>query len=1615
MSARCGICLKITRNYKQRLRLVTSDAEAKIQYGYYSLHNKDLNRNLLNTKVHQKCYRKYQDRWYNQSIRNNKLSNVSTAVEDEVILVDDENDVPEENSSLSIHNIDDCNENHGEQDDHVSSCKSLFSARNISNESTFQKNQSALSDISNIDYSSRNEISCNTPVRNSDTEDLPFNNINSEDSIDDNEVMSLENLSINSNFHIIQDADKHKTTVTSDVVDEESSSSKDYHGLTSIIEPANGIRIPLHLKHQTSTPKVITSKNVNYKHHHQRSDSTVRCDILRKELEVKYPNHYHFETVNKRDGTYVALNDISHYSRAAIHMSKSSTFDHGDRQDSSCNISKSFNEDQVDSCQVIFDAVRLLRSHMKDKLYLIETLFKQVDKITELTNDLFIDCIPIVLRNFIGLLTSSNREFKQFENNYFYYDLYTKDFFQKSSKSLKNVSIGYDIINARHCHIVSPKHIILANEICKHGRSNELLLIMNRFGHAASYKTISRIHQQIANNQSVDSLPDGVLPECYLVQVADNFDLNRETLHGEHEALRDHAMSFYHDFEPFIDHSLTPHLFAYGFIKSYFNRLGTCNLPLYSGFMAIHLPHNNRSRHKVTFMTPINEDPNKIETTKECINQMKKLLLDSGLQNDAILIVDERIFRLCIEVKDEDSSNFDGIFLYPGDFHMMKCAMKVIWEVLEESGIDNLMGLLYKGATHRAVLSVAHFNKSLRAIKLLYTALLILIHTEFITTLSLSMVEEIEKLMNRMPLDAPDVEESKAWYASVLDYFSNVKLQDTFDSWIKINCEKNLKFRFWTFVLFDLITPLIKLYTALRTSNFSARNAAVCELAELFFATNHRQYARLTARHISDLRVCPQHLLDRLSKSFAVVRTNRNFSSIALDQTIEVTINKMGKGHGGITGRCSMKSIDIWSKSYTFRSLLSTVASELAGIESNVNSMESHVECSQTRMESDHVDLQIILDKIIDEKLFSSDTNDVIQIFTGKVIHPDIIESNCMSRITGAEILKKFIHERLVNCSTPLSVTLNASSLLRIRDNDTYESSRSNVKKSSRRKSTIDIKKVDAEIRRILLLSQYRPIDLESVFSHELSTIPISLCSLEDVNMLNQQSKSKDTFEFLKQQFPTAIYSTNIPTTNQPKALVIDGSSLLHIYPRKGSNAFQYALYLLIEHILPYFVDYLRIDIIFDSPKSRDSKSFTNRYTNSGNVQPKYNNIMRNSILPTGKAFQNFVISNRAIFAASIIESWKETEATNQIPSGCVLIVAGPDEKAFKLEKDEQPEDLIELEIKSIDTDVIILCIYHASLCGLRSLLVDATLPKKQLKVIDCKFIHDELIDRYGVNPLIFLIVYALSGCDTCSFTRNVSKRTFMQVMFDTPNDFNGLQKLTTLPTSKDDIIAAERLFVRCFSSNRRRRQSTSTASSSNNLSQIDVKDVSINQLRAIIAMVCLKKNATTIATSLPPTQDSLFYHCLRTSRQVQIWIQAPDSYIKYPDLQESGFKIIDGRVQIQWTSKLPFSNDRQLTCCGKHKGKCIRCVCIVNQLPCTIFCQCDFDCPNRALNQTSTTNSQISIRPTKEKKDTFTLNSRLTTSAFDYEYISEEESSDQSSGSTDYCSIDDMDEVSDG
>ena len=96
----------------------------------------------------------------------------------------------------------------------------------------------------------------------------------------------------------------------------------------------------------------------------------------------------------------------------------------------------------------------------------------------------------------------------------------------------------------------------------------------------------------------------------------------------------------------------------------------------------------------------------------------------------------------------------------------------------------------------------------------------------------------------------------------------------------------------------------------------------------------------------------------------------------------------------------------------------------------------------------------------------------------------------------------------------------------------------------------------------------------------------MSLYSLDDTNLFNQQSKSKDTFEFLKEKFPGGIYCSSPSTSNQRTALIVDGSSLLHTYPQTGNTVIEYSLYLFVEHLLSLFDDYARIDIIFDTSDS---------------------------------------------------------------------------------------------------------------------------------------------------------------------------------------------------------------------------------------------------------------------------------------------------------------------------------------------------------------------------------------------------------------------------------------------
>jgi hypothetical protein len=158
-----------------------------------------------------------------------------------------------------------------------------------------------------------------------------------------------------------------------------------------------------------------------------------------------------------------------------------------------------------------------------------------------------------------------------------------------------------------------------------------------------------------------------------------------------------------------------------------------------------------------------------------------------------------------------------------------------------------------------------------------YTGLLTLLLESFFATRT-NELGDIKSILSQLPNEFSRDDVKREWFSSLVDKIRQANLYDDFRNWC-LECGKtNATFRLWSFVTFSLLEPLIELYIAIRTSNFNARNAAVSRIAPLFFCTNHRNYARLCAQHLVDLKRASSYLFDRLARAFAVNRSNRPFS-----------------------------------------------------------------------------------------------------------------------------------------------------------------------------------------------------------------------------------------------------------------------------------------------------------------------------------------------------------------------------------------------------------------------------------------------------------------------------------------------------------------------------------------------------------------------------------------------------------------------------------------------------------------------------------------------------------------------------------------------------------------
>jgi hypothetical protein len=115
------------------------------------------------------------------------------------------------------------------------------------------------------------------------------------------------------------------------------------------------------------------------------------------------------------------------------------------------------------------------------------------------------------------------------------------------------------------------------------------------------------------------------------------------------------------------------------------------------------------------------------------------------------------------------------------------------------------------------------------------------------------------------------------------------------------------------------------------------------------------------------------------------------------------------------------------------------------------------------------------------------------------------------------------------------------------------------------------VKMADENIYRTIIIAQQRNLKpLSQLFAHEFSPVPFSLCDIQNVNLLNQQTKCK-IIDFLHKIYSSSFYSS-CPISTHGSAIVIDGGSLLETKPQSNIQTIRdYAIQLLENNIQDLF------------------------------------------------------------------------------------------------------------------------------------------------------------------------------------------------------------------------------------------------------------------------------------------------------------------------------------------------------------------------------------------------------------------------------------------------------------
>ncbi|KAK2578572.1 hypothetical protein KPH14_012006, partial [Odynerus spinipes] len=327
-------------------------------------------------------------------------------------------------------------------------------------------------------------------------------------------------------------------------------------------------------------------------------------------------------------------------------------------------------------------------------------------------------------------------------------------------------------------------------------------------------------------------------------------------------------------------------------------------IPGWNGFMEEATANKTFYKSKVMFLPFINAPPSDYDTIYTTLNSALTRSKATKCKS-CIVTFDQPLFWKARDIVSnaDPSSDISCIIVRLGGFHVLISFLGAIGYIMSGSGLEDALKMIYAENSVEKICSGHAYSRAVRAHFLLHLSLAkrIMDKIEFED----SERNEVDHLL--MDLDRTVVLTAKE---------NNVvkKLIEKFDAALHQAESNGPTAKLWT-QYFKMVTLLKHFIEAERSGNWELHLDIMQRMLPFFHASGHFLYAKSAHLYLQDMTnlrdKMPAAEFDKFTKQgyFTIRRTNKFWSGIMTDQTIEQTLNRESKISGGIFKRGADESV----------------------------------------------------------------------------------------------------------------------------------------------------------------------------------------------------------------------------------------------------------------------------------------------------------------------------------------------------------------------------------------------------------------------------------------------------------------------------------------------------------------------------------------------------------------------------------------------------------------------------------------------------------------------------------------------------------------------------------